>query len=110
MEGCLECHEPDDFDYQVYKSGDCIVTRKNGKSCFHFYNGTISTAVLMKNYPNIPKSVRLMNTGAYLPFKAEILPEHFSGKTGQAEQVFLHIRGIPVDDLACEPVVIEVEW
>ncbi len=110
MEGCLECHEPDTFDYQVYKSGDCIVTRKDARSYFHFYNGTISTAVLMKNYPCLPRSVRLMNTGKPLPFKAEILPEHFNGKTGRAEQVFLHIRGIPVDDLSCEPIVLEIVW
>jgi len=110
MEGCLECHEPDTFDYQVYKSGDCIVTRKDARSYFHFYNGTISTAVLMKNYPRLPRSVRLMNTGKPLPFKAEILPEHFNGKTGRAEQVFLHIRGIPVDDLSCEPIVLEIVW
>jgi len=110
MEGCLECHESDPFDYRIYKSGDCIVTRKDGKSYFHFYNGTLSTAVMMKAFPNIPKSVRLMNTHQLLDFKAEILPEFFSGETGRAEQVFLHIRGLPVDDLASEPIVIEVTW
>ena len=51
-----------------------------------------------------------MNTGDYLPFKTETLPECFSMTTGRAEQRFLHIRNIPVDDLASEPIVLEVEW
>lgn len=110
MEGCLEGHEADPFDYQVHKSGDWIATRKNGKTYFHFYNGTLSTAVAIGNYPNLPKKVRLLNTGGELPFRAQVLPEHFSGKTGRAEQVYLHIRCIPVDDLASEPIVLEVEW
>ena len=45
-----------------------------------------------------------------LPFAAEVLPEHFNGQTGRAEQIFLHLRGIPVDDLASEPIVLEIEW
>ena len=110
MEGCLENHEPDPFDYGVHKSGDCIVTRKNDKSYFHFYNGIPTTAVRIKQFPHLPARVRLMNTHADLPFAAEVLPEDCNGKTGRAEHVFLHIRGIPVDDLASEPIVLEVEW
>ena len=110
LEGCLEGAEPDPFDYGIYKSGECIVTRKNGRTYFHFYNGLPTTAVQMKRWPSLPKTVRLMNTGDYLPFKTETLPECFSMTTGRAEQRFLHIRNIPVDDLAGEPIVLEVEW
>ena len=110
MEGCLEEHEDDPFDYQVHKSGDCLITKKNGKTYFHFYNGTRATAVAMKNYPCVPRCVRLLNTGDVLPCKAEVLPDYFSGVTGKAEQVYLHIRGIPVDELASEPIVLEVTW
>lgn len=108
MEGALECHEPDEFDYVVHKSGKCIVTRKNGKSYFCFYDGTTSTAVALTNYPGLPKRVRLLNTGADLPFAAERLPEFF--KNGVARHIYLHIRNIPVDDLPQEPIVIEIEW
>lgn len=109
MEGCLVGHEADKFQYNV-KHNPCIVTKKNGKSYFHFYSGLISSAVAVADYPSVPKRVRLMNTGALLPFAAESLPEFFSGQTGQAEHIYLHISGIPVDDLANEPIVIEVEW
>ena len=109
MEGCLECHEADAFDYAV-KHNTCITTKKDGRTYFHFYNGIISDAVAIGNYPALPKAVRLMNTGRQLPFASECLPEFFSGKTGEAEHIWLHIYGIPVDDLASEPIVIEVTW
>jgi len=109
MKGCLTRTESDDFDY-----GDghdpFIAARKNGKTYLHFYNGVCSEAVALKRYPGIPKSVRLMNTDEPLEFAEEPLPEYFSGETGKAEQIFLHICGIPVDALADEPIVIEIEW
>ena len=108
MEGALEEHEADDYDYQVHASGDCIATKKNGKTYFHFFNGTRGTAVAITNFPSLPKKVRLLNTGAELPFAAEVLPDYF--KKGRAEHIYLHIRKIPVDDLASEPIVLEVEW
>ena len=108
MEGCLECHEADPFDYQVHKSGDCLITKKDNKTYFHFYNGLRASAVALSNFPSVPQKVRLMNTGKDLSFKAEVLPDYFSGKTGVAEIVYLHIRDIPADDLPHEPIVLEV--
>ena len=50
-----------------------------------------------------------MNTGEQLRFAEELLPE-FSNEVGVAEQVFLHISGIPIDELESEAVVLEIEW
>jgi len=109
MQGCLCCTEADDFDYGTGHD-PFIAVRKSGRTYLHFYNGVCSEAVALKNYPGIPTAVRLMNTNEALGFAAEPLPEFFSGETGMAEHVFLHIYGIPVDALADEPVVIEIEW
>jgi len=109
MEGCLECAEADEFPYES-RHNKCIATRKDRKTYLHFYEGIISSAVALHVYPCCPKSVRLMNTGKQLDFKEEVLPEFFNGKTGQAETVFLHISGIPIDDLAQEPIVLELQW
>ena len=108
MEGCLESHEADPFDYKVYRSGNCIVTKKNEKTYFHFYEGTRAAAVAMANYPGLPKKVRLMNTGAELPVAIEPLPDYFVN--GVAKHHYLHIWDIPVDELDCEPIVLEVTW
>ena len=108
MEGCLESAEADEFDYEIQKD-TCIVTKKNEKSYFHFYNGTRASAVAMARYPSKPARVRLLNTGKELPFAVELLPEYYDRATGRACE-FLHIWGIPVDDLASEAVVLEIEW
>lgn len=63
-----------------------------------------------KIIPVLPRKVRLMNTGAILPAAIEPLPDYFNGKTGIAEHPYLHIRGIPADDLAQEPIVLELTW
>lgn len=106
MEGCLVEHESDPFDYKVRK-GNVIVTKKNGKSYFHFYEGIISSSVALRYFPKVPKCVRLMNTGEVLRATMEDLPEY--AQAGRAI-THLHITGIPIDDLASEPIVIEIEW
>lgn len=106
MEGCLECAEADTFDYHI-KPNKYIATKKNGKTYFHFYDGIPSSAVSIKYFWNMPKSVRLMNTGKKLNFAYEPLPEYMS--SGRANE-YLHITGIPVDELAGEPIVIEIDW
>ena len=109
MEGCLECAEEDSFPYES-RFNKCIATKKNSKTYLHFYEGLISSAVSLKEYPGAAKSVRLMNTGKPLPFAEEILPEFFNGTTGKAEKASLHIYDIPVDSLSDEPIVLEIEW
>lgn len=106
MEECLECHEADDFYYKV-KANKYIATKKDGKTYFHFYDGIVSSAIAMKYFPSFPKQVRLMNTGEQLCCAIEALPEYYA--EGRANQ-YLHITGIPVDELDGEPIVIEIIW
>lgn len=91
------------------RSNPCIVTENGGKTYVHFYNGLNCDAVELSGYPCCPKEVTLLNNGAKPEFAVEAVPEFFSRETGRAEEQFLHIRGIPVDDLN-EPLVIEIEW
>ncbi len=107
MEGALECHEHDDFPYKL-RSKSFVATKKNGKSYFHFYNGISSSAVCFSEYPTIPKSVRLLNTGKDLKFSVEKMPA-FSGNDGLAGE-YLRLSGIPIDLLENEAIVIEIEW
>ena len=109
MQGCLESAECDTFDYKIGHN-EYIPTKKNGKTYLHFYNGLMSDSVAIENYPSMPKAVKLMNTGENLPFKVDALPEYFNFYNGRAEREFLHIVNIPVDDLAGEAIVIEIEW
>jgi alpha-L-fucosidase len=106
MGGCLECHEADTFDYGDI-SKNAIITKKDGKSYFHFPDGLTSSAIAFHYFPSFPKSVRLVNTDTELQVALAKLPEYFSN--GLAKTL-LHIRNIPVDDLQSEPVVIEIKW
>ena len=106
MDGCLVCHDPDSFNYKIRKN-KVIVTKKDGKSYFHFYEGIVSTSVAFEYFPKKPQAIRLLNTGKALDCKIEKLPEYAAN--GQAI-VHLHITGIPIDDLSDEPIVIEVTW
>ncbi len=108
MDGSLEGAEADEFDYGI-KKHSCKVNKKGKKSYFNFYSGITSSAISMKNYPSIPKYVKLLNTGEELPFKIALLPEYFEAGTGKATE-HLHIQKIPIDSLECEPIVIEIEW
>ena len=111
MEGCLENAEEDTFDYQAKNEAALIAVKKNGKSYLHFYKGLSSTAVSFRAWPAMPKTVRLMNTGALLPFYVECLPEYAENHiTGEADIPYLHVRNIPIDDLAQEPIVLEMTW
>lgn len=104
----LEHSECDPFDYQV-KANSYLATKKNRKTYFHFPTGLTSSAVNVKCFPGCPRRVRLLNTGAELPFEVTPLPEYFSAGSGIAERKYLHIYGVPADDLN-EAVVLEVEW
>ena len=106
--GVLECHDADDTDYGVI-SNRCIINTKNGKSYFHFYDGIISSSVLLKNPKALPKSVKLLNNGADLEYKIDKLPRNFGEETILSMSCLV-IRNIPVDELANEAIVIEIEW
>ena len=103
---CLACQKRY-TTFEIVETVQIIVTKKNGKYYFHFYDGVRSSSVALQYFPNMPKSVRLLNTGKPLKASFDLLPEYFSN--GQA-QPFLHVTGIPVDDLANEAIVIEIDW
>ena len=107
MKGALVCHEEDTFNYAV-ANNKVIVTKKDGKSYFHFPDGILSSAIALKYFPSMPKSVRLLNTDTPLNYSVERLPEFFTGSG--IGVIHLHITGIPVDELSNEAIVIEVEW
>lgn len=114
MQGCLESAEPDVFGYGVMEE-TYIATKKNGKTYLHFYQGIKSSAVAIKNYPNLPKEVKLLNNGKKLSFEEDILPEFLDWKINDGKGdgkglKMLHIYGIPIDDFASEPIVIEIKW
>ena len=106
MQGALECHESDVYGLKTIHSSP-IITTKNKKSYLHFHGGLSACGVCIKNAPSSPKCVKLINTGAELEAKLELIPSTIDG-TFTAE--LLHLKNIPVDELENEAIVIEIEW
>ncbi len=104
----VEGVDGDDFDYGI-RANEVLATKKGNTTYLHFVNGPISDAVSPKNIPAMPKKITLLNTGKELEYKFERMPEFFSGKTGIGGENYLHIYGIPVDELN-EPVIVKIEW
>ena len=75
MEGALTCHEADDFRYKL-RANQAIVTKKNGKSYFHFPDGVRSSSIALAYFPCVPHSVRLLNTDKSLNAAIDLLPEY----------------------------------
>ncbi len=109
MNGALENHEADDFQYNIVGDIKCVSTKKNNKSYFNFFEGLLSHGFVMKNYPSIPKQVRLLNTGETLECSLERLTQCFNAD-GTLTDKCLYVKGIPVNELSEEPIVIEIEW
>ena len=111
MEGCLEGHQEDPFDYEI-ATDPYFAAIKNGKTYLHFYEGLISRSVTLRKFPAEPKAVRLMNTGAQLPFELVYMPDCFNWATNVADKSVkrLHIYDIDADALAGEPIVLEIQW
>jgi len=114
LEGTLEDTDAAEMDYKISSNammqGDpCQALEKNGKTYLHFPSGLTASSVYLRNYPSMPASVRLMNTGAALPF-TRVEPE--LDASGNARPAFLRISGIPADrePLVTEPAVIEITW
>ena len=66
----------------------------------------------MNAWKNMPKRVKLLNTGMDLAFKVEHLPflNGFNEHVRLDGPELLNITRIPTDEIKCEPIVIEIEW
>ena len=111
MEGALEDGVPDEHDYGIYRD-KCLVTKKGDKTYFHFYEGLTADHVCMNDYPSVPKSVRLLNTGRDLPYAVTHLPflNGFNEHVRLDGPELLNIEKIPVDELVGEPIVLEIKF
>lgn len=109
MNGCLENHKLDEFEYNI-PLNTYIATTKNGKTYLHFYNGLCSSAITLKQYPKIPKCIKLLNTGKELTFSITAMPEYIVVKKGVSLPDVMHISDIPTEKLLDEPIVIEITW
>lgn len=109
MNGCLEDHIHDDFDYEISET-KFLATKKNGKSYFHFSLGLDANGLIFLKYPSIPKQVVLLNTNQKLQVETIPYPKYEQSISDFVIEDALHIADIPIDELENEPIVLEIEW
>ena len=95
----------------VVKDPSCLVTKRTGGEGEVLYlsyaNGLDRCGVNLFPLDRMPKSAVLLNTGAALKTEVVFMPSSF-WEGGHRNS--LHVSGIPVDDLAGEPIVIRLEY
>ena len=84
----------------------CFVTRRGRTVYCHYPKGLDRTGVNLRPFDRLPASCTLLNTGADLACELEDMPSDYKLGCGKT----LHVKGIPADALAGEPVVVKLEF
>ncbi len=109
-EGALEGHEPVIDRYEITSDDPYCLFRKNGRVYLHFYKGLSRSAVTFRSIPATPRRARLQNSGEELRIRVGLMTAPFDMETGRASGPSVSIAGIPVDDYAGEPIMLELEF
>ena len=80
------------------------VTRRDNTLYIHLPQDPQSTAIILKPLDIMPKRVTLLNDGRELEARVDVVPWHWK------EKPFLRIRGLPVNDMTNQVMVIKVEF
>ena len=102
----LECNEKEERAVRSHHR-PVIINRKGEYTYLHYYEGIDSDAVGLTDFPCEPRSVRLVNLDMPLAYDIQSLPE-CRGENIYFDKMHLHIYGIPADELASEPIIIEI--
>ena len=92
-------------DPAIVGSDGVLATRVDETVYLHYAKGLCATGVKVRPFGQVPKRVRVLNTGDALKAELTVLPRDW-----EHPETSLHIYGIPADRLANESVVLELEF
>lgn len=92
-------------DPEFAKYDGVMVTRRGNTVYVHCPNGLQSTGIDLAPADVLPKRATLLNTGVSLTCELVLMPQHC-----EEQKRYLHICGIPADELANESVVIRLDF
>lgn len=93
-------------DVKLATAPNAIMTRRGNALFVHFPKGLDATGLDMRPLSMIPEKVTLLNTGATLNARVELMPWN----AGSFMHDTLHVWGIPANELSNECVVIRLEF
>lgn len=89
---------------RFFESDDFVATRRENVLYIHFHKDPQATGLVVSPIDRLPKSVTVMNTGKKISFKVEVVPTRWKSRP------FLHLQGIPVNEITSEPIVLKLEF
>ncbi len=97
---------------------EVLLTRKGDALYVHLYRDPESSAVSLQPLAVMPSAATLLNTGAEVEARVELTPrswqEQFNAgmrvERGDVPKEHLRVRGLPVDELTGEPMVVRLEF
>ena len=90
---------------------DVTLTKKVNFLYIHMPVPAESDGLALKPISVLPKNAVVLNNGAELTCELAYMPFYFfSGSDGGREEAYLHVMGIPVNDLAGEVIVLRLEF
>ena len=99
-----------DVDYFVFEKQPYSMTLREGTLYIHLPINAQCSGLTLRPIDLLPKSATLLNTGAELPFAVEYLPSYFSFESIDERREFLHVQGLPVNELTDEVMVLRLEF
>jgi len=104
----LECSQEDNSQIAVQNT-KAVFTAKDNSTFIHLFDGISSSALCIYGYKKMPYEVILLNKNISLPFEEAMMPTFMDFESGIGK-VYLHISGIPANELESEAIVIEIKW
>lgn len=90
----------------LVKLNNAVVTRRGDTMFVHFPKGLDANGVDLVPFNLLPEKAVVMNTGAPLGTKVELMPWN----APQTNIETLHVWGIPADELANESIVLQLDF
>jgi alpha-L-fucosidase len=90
----------------LVKLNNAVVTRRDDTLFVHFPKGLDANGVDLGPLDILPKKAVVMNTGAPLDVKVELMPWN----APRSSKETLHVMGIPADELANEGIVLQLDF
>lgn len=89
---------------------DLVLTRAGNRLYLHFPSPPEADGIALDPLSTLPSRALVLNTGRPLKASLDIMPTHRTVADQRPPRPCLHLRGIPVDALASQAMVLELEF
>ncbi|MCL2487521.1 MAG: alpha-L-fucosidase [Oscillospiraceae bacterium] len=92
-------------EFTVEMRDPVLLTRRGNTIYVHLYQDAAADGITLKPFDTLPRRATLLNTGEELPCAVELMPFFHRDR-----RPYLHIRGLPVNRLSGEVMVLKLEF